>query len=131
MSKSYNNTIPLFCSGPQLKKLISRIPTDSTPVEKPKDPDGSTVFQILEQFAPPGLAAETRHRLREGDMGWGELKSQLFDVLNALLGPLRERYNALMETDSELDSLLKAGAEKARKRTVPVLAQVRHAIGID
>jgi tryptophanyl-tRNA synthetase len=131
MSKSYDNTIPLFCSEAQLKKLVRRIPTDSTPVEAPKDPDSSHVFQILEQFAAPETVAETRRRLREGGMGWGELKDQLFQVLNMQLSPLRERYNALMHRDSELDALLAVGAEKARKRAVPMLAQVRKAIGID
>ena len=131
MSKSYDNTIPLFCSEAQLKKLVRRIATDSTPVEEPKDPDSSDVFQILEQFAAPEVTADTRRRLRAGGMGWGELKNQLFDVLNTQLSPLRQRYNALMEPDSELEVLLAAGAEKARKRTVPVLAQVRKAIGID
>ncbi|MGH3865887.1 MAG: hypothetical protein ACRDQ4_07040 [Pseudonocardiaceae bacterium] len=99
--------------------------------EEPKDPDSSTIFQIVDQFAAPEIAAETRRRLREGGMGWGELKNQLFEVLNTQLSPLRERYNALMNPDSELDTLLAAGAEKARKRAVPVLAQVRKAIGID
>ncbi|MEO7194056.1 MAG: tryptophan--tRNA ligase [Pseudonocardiaceae bacterium] len=131
MSKSYDNTIPLFCGEAQLKKMVRRIPTDSTPVEEPKDPDSSTIFQILDQFAEPEIVAGTRRRLREGGIGWGDLKNQLFEVLNAQLSPLRERYNALMEPDSELDALLAAGAEKARKRAVPVLAQVRKAVGID
>jgi tryptophanyl-tRNA synthetase len=85
----------------------------------------------LDQFAAPEIVAETRRRLREGGMGWGELKNQLFEVLNTQLSPLRQRYNALMDPDSELDTLLAVGAEKARKRAVPVLAQVRKAIGID
>lgn len=131
MSKSYDNTVPLFCGEGQLKKFVRLIPTDSTPVEEPKDPDSSVVFQILEQFAPPEVTAATRQRLQAGGMGWGELKNQLFEVLNAQLAPLRERYDALMEPDSELDGLLLAGAEKARKRAMPVLGQVRKAIGID
>ena len=131
MSKSYDNTIPLFCSETQLKKLVRRIPTDSTPVEEPKDPDSSNIFQIVDQFAAPELTADTRRRLREGGMGWGELKNQLFEVLTTQLSPLRERYNTLMDPESELDALLAAGAEKARKRAAPVLAQVREAIGID
>ncbi|MQA09322.1 MAG: tryptophan--tRNA ligase [Pseudonocardiaceae bacterium] len=130
MSKSYDNTIPLFCPEAQLKKLVKRIPTDSTPVEDPKDPDSSNVFQILEQFATSDVAANVRQRLQAGGMGWGDLKNQLFEVLNDQLSPLRDRYNALMEPDSELDGLLAAGAEKARKRVLPVLSQARKAIGM-
>lgn len=97
----------------------------------PKDPNSSAVFQILEQFAAPKLTAGTRQRLEAGGMGWGELKDQLFEVLNTQLAPLRTRYDGLMEPDSGLDGLLAAGAEKARKRALPVLAQVRRAIGTD
>jgi len=130
MSKSYGNTIPLFVSESQLKKLVRRIPTDSTPVEDPKDADSSSAFQILEQFAPADVTTETRKRLETGGMGWGELKNFLFDVLNGQLGPLRARYDALMEPGSELDDVLTAGAEKARARARGVLTRVREATGI-
>lgn len=130
MSKSYGNTIPMFLPENQLKKLIRRIPTDSTPVEDPKDPDSSAVFQILEHFAGPDVLAETRRRLEAGGVGWGELKNQLFEVLNAELGPRRERYNELMEPGSELDKHLAEGAAKARERAGRVLRSVRSAIGI-
>lgn len=130
MSKSYGNTIPLFTSEPQLKKMVRRIPTDSTPVEDPKDPDTSPVFQILEQFAAPDVTAATRKRLEAGGMGWGDLKNQLFETLNDQLGPLRARYDALMAPGSELDDILAAGAEKARARARSVLSSVREAAGI-
>jgi tryptophanyl-tRNA synthetase len=130
MSKSYGNTIPLFLSESRLKKLVRRIPTDSTPVEAPKDPDSSSVFQILEQFAPADVAIDTRKRLEAGGMGWGELKNLLFDTLNNQLGPLRARYDALMAPDSELDEILAAGAEKARTRAHAVLTNVREVTGI-
>lgn len=129
MSKSYDNTIPLFLDEAELKKLVRRIPTDSTPVDDPKDPDSSSVFQILEQFASPNQVAEVRKRLEAGGMGWGDLKTELFDVLDHRLGPLRERYNALMEPTSELDDVLAAGAARARRRAGPVLAGVKGAIG--
>lgn len=129
MSKSYGNTIPLFVEASKLQKLIRRIPTDSTPVDEPKDPDSSSVFQILEQFASPGEVVEVRKRLEAGGMGWGDLKNELFEVLDDLLAPLRERYDALMEPTSELDELLVRGAEHARRRAGPVLAGVKKAIG--
>lgn len=130
MSKSYGNTIPLFVSESQLKKLVRRIPTDSTPVEAPKDPDSSSAFQILEQFATADVTIDTRKRLEAGGMGWGDLKNLLFEVLNDQLGPLRARYNALVEPGSELDDVLTSGAEKARSRASVVLTKVREATGI-
>ncbi len=68
MSKSYDNHIPLFLPENKLKKLIRRIPTDSTPVEAPKDPDSSVVFQLLTHFADAEQIAETRKRLEAGGM---------------------------------------------------------------
>jgi tryptophanyl-tRNA synthetase len=130
MSKSYDNYIPLFLPAPKLRKLVRRIPTDSTPVEEPKDADGSAVFQILAQFATPEVTDDARRRLEAGGTGWGELKNLLADVLEERLGPLRERYDALMAPDSELDAVLDAGAAKAREQASRVLREVRAAIGI-
>ena len=41
----------------ELKKLIKRVKTDTTPVEAPKDPNSSAVFLIYEQFAAPDAVA--------------------------------------------------------------------------
>lgn len=131
MSKSYGNHIPLFLPENKLKKLIRRIPTDSTPVEEPKNPDSSVPFQLLGQFADAAHTAEVRKRLEAGGMGWGELKNELFDVLNAVLLPMRERYEELMASESELDDILEAGAARARERSRATLAKVRAAVGID
>lgn len=130
MSKSYDNTVPLFVPENQLKKLVRRIPTDSTPVEAPKDPDRSSVFQLLEHFGSADVVVQTRRQLEAGGLGWGEVKNRLYEVLAELLAPMRERYDALMQPESELDGVLAAGAEKARKRATAVLDQVRRAIGI-
>ncbi|MGV2386771.1 MAG UNVERIFIED_CONTAM: tryptophan--tRNA ligase, partial [Thermobifida fusca] len=88
MSKSYDNHIPLFLPENKLKKLIRRIPTDSTPVEAPKDPDSSVVFQLLTHFADAEQIAETRKRLEAGGMGWGELKNDLFEAINTEIAPM-------------------------------------------
>jgi tryptophanyl-tRNA synthetase len=130
MSKSYGNTIPLFAPEAELRKIVRRIPTDSTPVDAPKDPDSSSVFQLLAHFASCEKTAEVRARLEAGGMGWGQLKDELYAVLNEELGPLRARYDALMQPGSELDELLALGAVKARRRARSVLEQVRKAIGI-
>lgn len=130
MSKSYGNTIPLFAKESDLRKTIRRIPTDSTPVEEPKDPDSSPVYTILAHFAAPAVTASARAELEAGGLGWGELKDRLFTVINEYVAPMRERYLELMDPGSGLDDLLLAGAEKARKRAQPTLAQVRRAVGV-
>ncbi|MFI6161435.1 tryptophan--tRNA ligase [Micromonospora haikouensis] len=130
MSKSYGNTIPLFAPEAAVKKVIRRITTDSVPVEAPKEPESSSVFTLLERFGDPAVVAETRARLLAGGMGWGEVKAQLTEALNERFAPMRDRYEALVASGSELDDLLAHGADKARKQTRPVLEQVRDAIGI-
>jgi tryptophanyl-tRNA synthetase len=130
MSKSYNNTIPLFAPEAELRKVIRRIPTDSVPVEAPKDPDSAAVFTLLERFGDPDVVADTRARLLAGGIGWGEVKGRLTEAVNGRFAPMRDRYDALMAAGSELDDLLAHGADKARKQTRPVLEQVRDAIGI-
>ncbi|WP_461000364.1 tryptophan--tRNA ligase [Streptomonospora sediminis] len=131
MSKSYDNHIPLFMPENKLKKLVRRIPTDSTPVEDPKDPDTSVPFQLLARFADPEHTDGVRKRLEAGGMGWGELKNELFEVLNAAFGDMRERYDELMAPGSELDTIMEAGAQRARARAGATLAKVRAAVGID
>ncbi|PYC86605.1 tryptophan--tRNA ligase [Streptomyces tateyamensis] len=130
MSKSYGNTIPLFAPEAEIRKIVRRIPTDSTPVEAPKNPDASSVFQLLTHFASPDRTADVRARLEAGGMGWGDLKNELYAVLSEELGPMRARYDELMQPGSELEELLAIGAAKARKRAHPVLEQVRKAVGI-
>lgn len=130
MSKSYDNHIPLFLPEKKLRKAINRIPTDSTPVEDPKDPDSSIPFQLLTHFADADKVADVRKRLEAGGMGWGDLKKELFEAVDAELGPKRARYEELMASETELDDILASGLDRARERARRVLKDVRSAIGI-
>ncbi|MDB4958118.1 MAG: tryptophanyl-tRNA synthetase [Myxococcales bacterium] len=129
MSKSYDNTIPLFAAGKQLKKIINRIVTDSTPPEVPKDPETSTIFQIYRAVASPDDTRAFADRFRAG-IGWGDAKNALFERLEAELGDTRSRYDALMADPSKIDALLAQGATRARKTARATLDRVRKAIGI-
>ncbi len=129
MSKSYDNTIPLFATPKELKKRISQIVTDSTPPEVPKDPDTSTIFQIYRAAATAEDTKQLAERFRAG-IGWGDAKQALFDRLQAELGDARTRYDALMADPKQIDALLAAGAAKARPTARRVLDRVRHAVGI-
>jgi tryptophanyl-tRNA synthetase len=130
MSKSYNNTIPLFCPEKQLRKLIMRIVTNSQGVEEPKDPDGSQIFLLYKLFASTEEQTTLAVRYREGGMGWGEAKEELFRVANRELTPLRERFNAIMANSTKLDAILAQGAEKARSIAAKTLERLREIIGI-
>ncbi|MEC8483729.1 MAG: tryptophan--tRNA ligase, partial [Pseudomonadota bacterium] len=78
MSKSYNNTIPLFDTEKKLKKGINKIVTNLLEPGEPKDPNGSTVFDIYKAFATEEQTAEMRQKFAEG-IAWGEAKKELFE----------------------------------------------------
>jgi tryptophanyl-tRNA synthetase len=129
MSKSYDNTIPLFGSARQLKDAIARIVTDSRLPGEAKDPDSAHLFTLYQAFAAPTQQADFRAALEAG-MAWGEAKQQLFLLLEAELGEARERYHALIERPADLEDILLAGAAKARKIATPFLGELREAVGL-
>jgi tryptophanyl-tRNA synthetase len=129
MSKSYDNTIPLFGSAKQLKEAIARIVTDSRAPGEPKDADGSHLFTLYQAFATPAQQAEFRAEL-EGGLAWGEAKNRLYQLLENELGEARERYNALIQKPADLEDILLAGAAKARRIATPFLGELREAVGL-
>jgi len=129
MSKSYNNTIPLFESEKRLRKSVNKIKTNLLEPGDPKDPDDSTVFQVWAAFADP--AEIERMRLEfEGGIAWGEAKKQLFERINDELAPARERFSELMNDPGHIESVLTAGAERAREHSSALMQKVREAVGI-
>lgn len=129
MSKSYDNTIPLFAPPKQLRKRVNAIVTDSSPPGAPKDPASSVVFQIFAQFAPAEATRELRRRYLEG-ISWGDAKAALFEVLEPQLAGPRERYHALIADPGRIDALLGVGRDRARALARPVIERLRAAIGI-
>jgi tryptophanyl-tRNA synthetase len=79
MSKSYNNTIPLFAGEKPLKKAINKIVTNLLAPGEPKDPNDSTVFEIYQAFATPQQTLEMRQKFAEG-IAWGDAKKELFEL---------------------------------------------------
>jgi len=129
MSKSYNNTIPLFLPEKQLKKSINKILTNLLEPGEAKDPATSAVFQIWQAFATPTQVADMRTAFAEG-IAWGEAKKQLFELINNHIGDAREKYEALLANPSHIEEVLQAGAAKARSHSKPLLEKVREAVGI-
>jgi tryptophanyl-tRNA synthetase len=129
MSKSYDNTIPLFAPPKQLRKLIMRIKTNSLEPGEPKDTAGSTLFDIYKAFATPREAELMRARFAEG-IGWGQLKEELYEYLEASLREPRAEYDRLMAAPDHVEATLRRGAERARALATPFLGEIRRAVGI-
>ena len=129
MSKSYNNTIPLFEPEKKLRKLIMKIKTNSLEPGEPKDTEGSTLFEIYRAFATPDETRAMVERFAEG-IAWGETKQLLFELINEQLKPARDEYDRLINDPAEVERELRQGAEKARAISAPYLEEIRHAVGI-
>lgn len=129
MSKSYDNTIPLFAEEKRLRKLIMKIKTNSLEPGEPKDTEGSTLYDIYRAFAEPEEVQAVEQQYAEG-IAWGAMKQQLFEYLNDHLKTARAEYAKLIDDPAEVERVLKRGAERAREVSAPYLDQIRHAVGI-
>jgi tryptophanyl-tRNA synthetase len=129
MSKSYDNTIPLFSSREQLQKLISSIVTDSKAPGEPKSVDGSALFQIYQAFANTAETDNLRQAFDNG-ISWRDAKQLVFERIDQELAPLRVRYQALINDPGQIEAIFKVGADKARAIATPFMTQLRHAVGL-
>ena len=130
MSKSYDNTIPLFEGGPKgLSQAIARVVTDSRLPGEPKDPEGSHLVTLFDAFASADEGAAFRADLRAG-LAWGEAKRRLNDVIEREIAPQRERYETFMARPELIEEQLRVGAQKARNVAAPFLETLRQAVGL-
>ncbi|MFO7752848.1 MAG: tryptophan--tRNA ligase [Desulfobacteraceae bacterium] len=129
MSKSYNNTIPLFESSKKLRKSIMKIKTNSQGPDEPKDYETCTLFSIYNAFAGKDEAEKMKKRYQEG-IAWGTMKQELFEYIDALLDEPRKKYNELINSPGDIHAVLKEGSEKARSYSAPFLKKVKDAVGI-
>jgi tryptophanyl-tRNA synthetase len=129
MSKSYDNTIPLFSSSAQLKKLISGIVTDSRAPGEAKDIEGSALFQIYQAFASAEETAALAKAYADG-IGWGDAKQILFERIDREVAPMRAQYEELINNPAKVDAILLKGASKARELATPFIQELRHAVGL-
>lgn len=129
MSKSYNNTIPLWLPAKELRKAILGIVTNSQAPGEPKNPDQSHIFSIYQAFASADETAAMRKAFADG-IGWGDAKQKLFERIDSELAPMRERYEALIAQPGEIEEALQVGAQRARELSQPLLARLRDAVGL-
>jgi tryptophanyl-tRNA synthetase len=129
MSKSYDNSIPLFAPRAQLQKLIAGIVTDSRAPGEPKETEGSALFQIYQAFASSDETAALARAYADG-ISWADAKHLLLERIDRELAPMRETYQALINDPARIEAILLEGAAKARKLSAPFTAQLRHAVGL-
>lgn len=130
MSKSYDNSIPLFSSEQNLKKQIMKIKTDSSPPHEPKNPNTSTLFLLYKAFANQSETQEMGNDYSKG-VGWGQVKERLFQLLNTHLQEKRDHYYSLMKNIDPIENHLQKGAKKARSLAQSLLLQVRKCLRVN
>jgi tryptophanyl-tRNA synthetase len=130
MSKSYDNTIPLFSSQKELKKKVMAIVTDATPVEDPKDPDNCNLYKLYQLFAPKDRLAEVHGLYVNGGAMYGKIKLELVDILWEFFREAREKREELLADPEQVREILHKGAAKARNKATETLDLVRDRVGL-
>jgi tryptophanyl-tRNA synthetase len=130
MSKSYGNNIDIFGDEKEMRKRVMSIVTDSTPVEKPKDPAQSNIFKLYSLVASKDEIAAMREQFLKGGTGYGDFKKQLFEKLWEYFAPMRKRREEILADKLYIDNVLASGAERANEIANQVMKRVREAVGL-
>jgi tryptophanyl-tRNA synthetase len=130
MSKSYDNTIELFEPVKSMRKKVMRIPTDSRPMEDPKEPDDDLLYQLYSLFVDQAARDDMASTYRQGGFGYGDIKKALADAAEAYFAPARERREALAADPDRVHQILGDGAQLARKKAGDVLERAQQACGL-
>ena len=129
MSKSYNNIIPLLSTEKELRKSVMKIVTNSQEPGEKKEWKDNTLFAIYSSFTSVEKQENMKNLFEDG-IGWGDAKQKVFEDLNQMLLPIREKFMDLSNNKKFIEEILKSGAEKVRLHTVPALKEVKKLVGI-
>lgn len=135
MSKSYDNTIPIFLSGKKLKKRVAGVVTDSKALGDPLDPETCNVFALLKLFVQgeerEELAGWYRAGSRDGEaFGYGHAKQLLAAKIDAHFAEARGKYEAFQADPAQVEAVLAAGAKRAKAVAAATMDRVRSATGL-
>jgi tryptophanyl-tRNA synthetase len=129
MSKSYHNTIPLFAEEKDIKKAVMGIKTDSTPIEQPKQIEGTVLGQLM-QAVNPGIYKTYVAEAATPGTGYGDLKKKLLTEIEARFRPFQEKYRHYQAHPEEVEAVLRDGAARARQLAGLILEKARQATGL-
>jgi tryptophanyl-tRNA synthetase len=130
MSKSYHNTLDIFADLKEQRKQIMRIPTDSRPMEQPKEPQTDHLYQLYSLFVDEQKRQELAATYRRGGFGYGEVKTMIADAAEAFFAEPRARREDLAAHPDRVRAILAEGARRARCKAGEVLWRVQKACGV-
>ena len=129
MSKSYNNIVPILSSEKDLKKSIMSIVTNSQEPGEKKNWKDNTLFSIYSSFAADNQIKDMKHKYEDG-IGWGDAKNIVFNDLNDLIKPIRDKYLELESRKSDTEEILQTNAKEVRTHTQSLIKKVKEFVGI-
>ena len=130
MSKSYNNTISIFCSDDELWNQVKKFTTDSGQPGEPRDPAEVPLFTWISTIAPSDVTQQAADQLRSGDFMWSTMKELFFEQIKEQYGPARSKFQELKSDPGYVEKVLAQGAEKAKAQAAPLMDEVRKAVGL-
>jgi tryptophanyl-tRNA synthetase len=130
MSKSYDNTIEIFEDLKMARKKIMRMPTDSRPMDEPKDPDSDHLYALYSLFVDDQKREAMADTYRKGGFGYGMVKKELAEAAEAFFAEARERRQQLEQHPDRVREILDDGARRARKKAGEVLLRAKQACGL-
>ncbi len=130
MSKSYGNTIDIFCTNKALKKATGKIVTDSTPIEEPKDYAACNVFALAKLFLDENEQEALKQRYQNGTEGYGHFKMYLKELIWDYFAEARDKREYYLNHKDEVRDILHTGAKKARKLAVEKMEIIKEKVGI-
>ena len=130
MSKSYDNTIPIFDSEENIRKRIMTIITDAADINEPKDKN-TPLFQLYSLFLDKQDQSKLSARYDGGGLRYGDVKKELFQKVMDHFQPFREKRASLVSRPKEVRDILRLGAKKANIIAEEVLDRVKSSVGIN
>ncbi|MCH7740923.1 MAG: tryptophan--tRNA ligase [Chloroflexi bacterium] len=131
MSKSYDNTVPIFASEDEIVARVKRVKTSSTPLGEPIDPDTDIVYQLYRLFASQEDGDAMRRAYQAGDMGYGTSKGLLQTAMASYFEPYRDRRHELEGDLDYVEDVLQQGVKRAREEARQTMELVRERVGLD
>lgn len=133
MSKSGGNAIPLSASPEAIRTAVRGMFTDPghLRIEDPGQIEGNVVFTYLDAFdEEEAELADIKAHYQRGGLGDGKIKARLEDILQALIGPIRERRKHLENDCGYVLDVIRQGTESARTKTEATKREVSEALGL-
>lgn len=130
MSKSYNNTIPLFADNETIKKAVMSIPTDSKGIDEPKNLEEDKVFALHKLFTTGPEFEEVRGKYEKGGMSYKESKEILIKNISKFISPMREKRAELEKDTGYILDVIAEGGKKAKAVAEKKMEDIRRKVGV-